>query len=229
VEFYTFIGRDAILAVKAYLVDVKSRGIQLSEEDPLFLREGNRALSREGVTPNLVQKVLREAALRSGLVKEGRAVCPLNPHALRESFGSIMSSHGVSDSILDFWLGHKSKGTDEAYKKHDFDALKKLYSEKEPLFSIGNGGEQEKRLRLEIEEKSQQLQNIINGLQSENYALKDKVSELAGKVDTLAELFLDSKQMFDSLAKEGMVVPSGQKWTEEDKQRIFQRQKKFLE
>jgi len=201
IEFYTFIGKDSITAILAYLADVKSRGIQLSSNDPLFLKESSKAFSKEGISTNLVQKTLRDAAVRSGLVQaeEGKDFCPLNPHALRESFGSIMSNHGVPDSIVDFWLGHKSKGTDEAYKRRSLEELKHLYSDKEPLLSISNGGEQEKRLRLEIEEKSQQLQNVINRLSSENYELKGKMTELTGKVGEISSFLAEIQPMLSDL------------------------------
>ncbi len=45
------------------------------------------------MTPNLVQAVLRDVAIKSGFVDDdfnGKDFNPLGPPALRESFGSIM-------------------------------------------------------------------------------------------------------------------------------------------
>lgn len=46
VPFYTFLGKDAIVALKAYLADLKQRGINLTHNDPLFLQEEEDAESK---------------------------------------------------------------------------------------------------------------------------------------------------------------------------------------
>jgi len=108
-EYYTFLGRDAIEALNAYLNDLRSKNIKITPNTPLFLKLSNKTLKGEGITTNLVQNMLREVAIKSGFVDEnlnGQDFNPLSPHALRESFGSIMINKGVPDSIVDFWLGH---------------------------------------------------------------------------------------------------------------------------
>jgi hypothetical protein len=37
VEFYTFVGKDAVDALKAYLADMRSRGVEFTDKTPLFL------------------------------------------------------------------------------------------------------------------------------------------------------------------------------------------------
>ena len=54
-EYYTFLGKDACEALKAYLNDLKTKGIQLSHCDPLFIKEGKKALRKEPITPVLIQ------------------------------------------------------------------------------------------------------------------------------------------------------------------------------
>jgi hypothetical protein len=46
-EYYSFLGKDACESIRAYLNTVKARNIQLAAGDPLFLREGNKALTKE--------------------------------------------------------------------------------------------------------------------------------------------------------------------------------------
>jgi len=109
-EYYTFIGRDAVEAIRAYLNDLKAKGIKMTPNTTLFLKVSHKTMKCEGLTPNLVQNMLREVAVKSGLVDEnfnGRDFNPLSPHALRESFASIMINKGVPDTIVDFWLGHE--------------------------------------------------------------------------------------------------------------------------
>ena len=66
----------------------------------------------------------------------GKAFNPLGPHALRESFGSIMINSGVPDTIVDFWLGHSIGEMGEAYNSVQYESLKKMYLEREKLLSF---------------------------------------------------------------------------------------------
>jgi len=84
VEYYTFLGRDAVQALRAYLSDMQSRGVEFRYETSLFLKERGK----EVMTTNLVQNMMRDVALRSGFIdaeNNGKYFNPLGPHALRES------------------------------------------------------------------------------------------------------------------------------------------------
>jgi len=208
-EYYTFLGKDACESLKAYLADVKARGIQLGVNDPLFLKESNKAMAKEGITDNLVQNMLRDVAIKSGFVDEhlnGKDFNPLSPHALRESFGSIMTNKGVPDSIVDFWLGHEIGEMAEAYKRGMADDLRRIYMEKEVFLSVSTNGELEAKLRTEIDEKNKQLQQIVNGLVSENMALKGelekvKLDHAEMKKATVKEL-AEIRRALEELAKQ---------------------------
>lgn len=72
--------------------------------------------------------VLANLAKRAGLVDKennGNSFNPLSPHALRESFGSLMINSGVPDTIVGFWLGHEIGEMNEVYKGVQFESLKK--------------------------------------------------------------------------------------------------------
>jgi hypothetical protein len=121
---------------------------------------------------------MRDLAVRAGFVDErmnGRSFNPLSPHALRESFGSIMVNKGVPDVIVDFWLGHEVGEMAEAYKRAQYGDLRRIYLEMEPHISITAGGELEEKLRAEIDERNRQLQQLVNGLTAENLELKRRV------------------------------------------------------
>ena len=48
--------------------------------------------------------------VETGFIDENmneRAINPLSPHALRESFSSIMTNKGVPKTVTNFWLGHE--------------------------------------------------------------------------------------------------------------------------
>jgi integrase/recombinase XerD len=169
VSFYTFLGRDGIEALKAYLNDARFRGISFSYDSPLFVTERGR----DALEPHNVESMIRNVAVRSGLVDEhmsGRAFNPLGIHALRESFGSIMTNSGVPDTIVDFWLGHSIGEMAEAYKSIQFESVRKMFLEREKLLStsqssIDNG-------------EAKQLQKLVNALTTENLELKSKLARL---------------------------------------------------
>ena len=189
-EYYTFLGRDAVEALKAYLNNVKGRGVKMAPNTPLFLKLSYKTFNAEGVTPNLVQNMMRHLAIKSGFVDKdmnGRDFNPLSPHALRESFGSIMTNKGVPDSIVDFWLGHEIGEMAEAYKRGMAEDLKRIYLEKEPFISISTGGELEEKLRSEIDEKNRQLQTLVNGLSVENMDLRGRLGRVETEVLKLKE------------------------------------------
>lgn len=191
-EYYSFLGRDAVDAIKVYLNMVAERGVPLSRDTSLFLKLSRKAMTCEGITPNLVQNMMKQVAMRSGLVDKtmnGKAINPLSPHALRESFGSIMINAGVPDTIVDFWLGHRIGDMDKAYKGVQYDSLKAMYLQREKLLSVTKKSMDIEAIkhdvRQEIETQSQQLQTLVNGLSSENSRLQ---RELHGFEEKLAKL-----------------------------------------
>ena len=188
-EYYTFIGRDAVEALKAYLNSLKARGLELKHTDPLFLKEGSKAKRAEPLTPNLIQKLMRELAVKAGFVDRnlnGRAFNPLSPHALRESFGSILTGQGVPKTVVDFWLGHEIGEMAEAYQEARFEDAKDLYLRCEPFLSV-SVGEDLAKIR-EVEKREHQLQTIVNNLVAENMQLKQTLKEVAKEVEELKHI-----------------------------------------
>ena len=194
-EYYTFLGKDAGEALKAYLADMRSRGRKFGHDKSLFLKERGS----KGLTTNLVQNMMRSVALKSGLVDEennGKAFNPLGPHALRESFGSIMINSGVPDTIVDFWLGHSIGEMAEAYKGVQLESLKQIYLEREKLLSISAAEvdveEIEAKLRGEVEESKKELQALVNGLATKSLRLEEENKDLRRRIQLteqkLAEL-----------------------------------------
>ena len=176
VEYYTFLGRDAVKALKAYISDMTSRGVKYSHNTPLFLKERGK---EEGMTTNLVQNMMKIVAHNAGFIDDknnGKAFNPLGPHALRESFGSIMINSGVPDTIVDFWLGHRIGEMGEAYKSVQAKSLKKMYLDREKLLSLSvpevDVKEIERKIKFQVHEESLQLNNLVAVLANENLKIK---------------------------------------------------------
>jgi site-specific recombinase XerD len=193
-EFYTFLGRDAAEAVRAYLNDVKARGITVNNKTPLFLKESNKAKLREGIVPSTVQGMLKHVAVKAGFVDKqnnGKDFNPLSPHALRESFGSIMTGKGVPDVVVDFWLGHEIGEMAEAYKSAKFEDIRQIYLEREPFISITPKVDVEEiktKVREEISQRTRQLQTLVNGLSAENLDLRSRMQRTESKMADLERL-----------------------------------------
>ncbi len=189
-EYYTFLGKDAVEAIKAYLADMISRSRRFRHETQLFLKERGNS----GITTNLVQNMMRTVALKSGLIDEennGKAFNPLGPHALRESFGSIMINSGVLDTIVDFWLGHRIGEMAEAYKGVQFESLKQIYMEREKLISVSTSKvdvkEIEAKLRAELNEGKKELQKLVNGLATKSLRLEEENKDLKRRIQSTEE------------------------------------------
>ena len=197
-DYYTFLGKDAVESIRVYLADMRSRGRTFKHETALFVKERGHT----GLTTNLVQNMMRTVALKSGLIDEennGKAFNPLGPHALRESFGSIMINSGVPDTIVDFWLGHTIGEMAEAYKGVQFDSLKQIYMEREKLISISTSKldvkEIEAKLRTELEGNKKELQNLVNGLATKSLRLEEENKDLKRRIQLTEQRFSELEKL----------------------------------
>jgi integrase len=201
-DFYTFLGHDATEALKAYIADMKQRDVTFTHSTPLFLQ----GKSKNGIFTQNIQKMMQELAIRSGFIDKqnnGHEFNPLGPHALRESFGSIMTNSGVPDTIVDFWLGHEIGEMAEAYKGVQFDSLKQMYLAREKLISISaqkvDVEELKEKLKVEMEQQNKQLQLMVNSLVTENMDVKRRMSTLeTDRTDVMKQL-LDNQKQIDSI------------------------------
>lgn len=141
VDYYSFLGKDAIDAIRLYVRDMRSRGLAFKSSTPLFLKEREYS-KQERMTPNLFQVAMVDIAIRAGFLQKEDNATVINPagtHALRKSFGSIMLNSGVPDTVVDFWLGHEVGSMALAYKRLQFEEVKKMYVGRETLLSLAGG------------------------------------------------------------------------------------------
>jgi len=153
---------------------------------PLFLQERGKQRCRT----NNVQDMMRNVALKAGFIDDGnngQAQNPLGPHALRESFGSIMINSGVPDTIVDFWLGHAIGEQAEAYKSVQYDSLKRMYLERERLLSVAASSiideqELEQKVTEKVDERVSALQKIITKYATQNQDLQTRIGTVEQKI-----------------------------------------------
>jgi hypothetical protein len=205
VEYYTFLGKDAVDAVKAYVADQKARGTGWTDEKPLFTKE--RIATDERITPNLIQNMMKEVAVLSGFVDKqnnGKDFNILGPHALRESFSSIMLNAGVPKPIVDFWIGHERGDMDNAYMRVQEAKAREMYVKREHLLSISASTEKEEELRkikdsvsdliVDKEEIKERMEKAEGGVQS----LTSQVAELQERLKGATEIIHTLEPILDS-------------------------------
>jgi site-specific recombinase XerD len=191
VSYYTFLGRDAIEAVNAYISDLKLKGVVFDNGLPLFLKQNTKAKSYEKLDTNLVQNMLKKVALSSGFIDEhmnGAAFNLLGPYALRESFGSIMINKGVPDSIVDFWIGHEIGEMAEAYKRGRFAEIRQMYLDRELDISISAPSSDIKK----FEENNKTLSNLVTQQSLKITTLENQLSNVQ---EAIAEIKEFQKEM----------------------------------
>jgi integrase/recombinase XerD len=199
-DFYTFLGKDAVEAVKAYLADMRQRGVEFTHSTPLFLQ----GKSKGQMLPANIQDMMKEVAQRAGFIdakNNGHEFNPLGPHALRESMSSIMTNSGVPDTVVDFWLGHEIGEMAEAYKGVQLESLKQMYLAREKLISISapkvDVEELKEKLRGEMEQQNRQLQVMVNSLVSENIDLKGRISAVERKLGDIERHVQEMRKTLD--------------------------------
>jgi integrase len=185
IEFYTFIAKDGITALKAYLADMQSRGVKFDNRTPLFLQDRGKKRLR---TTNICE-MMKELVVRSGFVtaeNNGNDFNPLGTHSLRESFGSLMINSGVPDTIVDFWLGHEIGEMAEAYKTVQYDSLRKMYMEREQLISISVPNKENEKLK-EIESITTDLVLKLKRTETELAQQKEEMGKIQNDYKSLQE------------------------------------------
>jgi len=190
IEFQTFLGKSAVEAIRTYIKDREAKGYTFDEGSPLFQKEAQINGKGPAMEPDLVQIMMKSAAAKAGFIKSS-GYNVLGPHALRESFGSIMINAGVPDSVVDFWLGHAIGDMAKAYKQTQHEAIRKMYAEREklidPYTSIENGKtshrvdvlwgmvEEEKKMRGE---EVKALEGTVSKMEGEMAEMQKKIENM---------------------------------------------------
>jgi len=140
VEFRTFLGRDAVHHLRAYL---KTRG-PLRDGDPLFTMLGNE----QRVSGGAIDHMLKKYAKKLDFIHEGDLENGYNParsHSLRTAFRSRLT--GKMDGVLiEFMMGHEIGEEKRTYINMPDSEFAELYMNYEHLLSL------EKTCREELEE-----------------------------------------------------------------------------
>lgn len=177
VSYYTFILKESVDALKAYLADCKARRITFNDSTPLFLKKQGKRM-----TENLIQIMLSEVAQKAGFVdgaKNGNTQNPLSPHSLRESGTSLLANSGMPDSTTLFLSGHEVGSIAEAYLGVQFESVRKMYLEREKILGVQVGEVVNDERIEQLEKKLEQVERRLDVSRKGQLMLAKMLSKIA--------------------------------------------------
>jgi len=140
VEYYTFLGKDAVDALKLYIHEREMRGEKLTYMSPLFTNEGTKKLKAQRITSRPIEITFKKLALKSGLVSESQMEAadmnPARPHACRSGFMTTLKLASCNDTAVEYMAGHKLDAVQMAYWGARPEELREMYSKYESYLSI---------------------------------------------------------------------------------------------
>lgn len=142
----------------------------------------------------------------------------IHPHVLRKFFRTKMGSV-IPVDVTEALMGHEGYLT-EIYRRYDVEDLAKFYKQGETAVMIFGRKEEIAALREEVEEKSQQLQTLVNGLSSENMELKRIAREQTEEIGNLSKSLAETRAEFVKLV-------DFQIWKDQMEQQIREEQEAF--
>jgi len=179
-----FVSREAAEAVQEWL-KVKSQYLEAAcgkshmyakqaEDQRLFPFEANTAYA-------MWKNALRKAGFLKKDTQTNRHT--VHPHVLRKFFRTKMAGV-ISVDVVEALMGHEGYLT-EVYRRYSHEDLAKFYSLGEAAVTVMAEAEEVAKLRVEVEEKNKQLQQLVNGLTTENLELKQRMLLLEQKLNEI--------------------------------------------
>lgn len=171
-EYFTYLGEDAITALKLYLTFRRNLVRKPTQPDEyIFIHDtgpGKHPTDKPLLADYVTTQILR-ALTGKGLVKRNgkkKWRCDFHPHALRHLFKTECAHAGIHPMISEFWMGH-DKGIEYIYNhQHELhpEDFVKMYRKVEPYLSIttiqqGLAKEERERLQL-LESKLAKVDEI---------------------------------------------------------------------
>lgn len=191
-----FISKEAKEAIEEWL-KIRERYIKTAsakshrysksiDDDRVFPFENNTAYVMWG-----------NALKKAGFDKKDKTtnVTTMHIHVLRKFFRTRMGAV-IPVDITEALMGHEGYLT-EAYRKYSDSDLAKFYLKGEHSVMIFNEAAEIAKLREEVEQRNKQLQEVVNGVVSENLALKKELQELKKRVKELEDLAHEAHEIMD--------------------------------
>jgi len=170
--YYTFLGEEAILALREYLEERKRNDWQPRDEDHVFVTEGTieQAKGRSVTAHHLLNNV-KTAAQQIGLDPS-----TVWAHLLRKSFRNVLRRAGLEEDVCEALMGHTLSNSQGSYfDSADMEQARDEYERAGPYFS-----------RVD-HKKVEQLEEEIPKRDMEIQSLKNQIEKLQGQVQMMMQ------------------------------------------
>jgi len=181
--YYTFIGKEAILALREYLEERKRNGWQPRDEDHVFVTEGTvRDAKGKPITARHLLNNVKTAAHQVGLDPS-----TIWAHLLRKSFRNVLRRAGLEEDVCEALMGHTLPNSQSSYfDNSDMEQAKDEYQSAEPYFSQVD------------HKKVEQLEEEIPKRDMEIQSLKNQIEKMQGQIDMMLQGLVEKdKQYFE--------------------------------
>jgi len=116
--YYSFIGKEAVDALTTYIEELKSEGVRLRDEDPLFRSKYGKRLAMQSI-----YRIVKVASERLEIGKK-----KIWPHLLRKSFRKVLNRSDLDEDTREALMGHKLPGSRANYFDfHDINEIEQKY------------------------------------------------------------------------------------------------------
>jgi len=167
IAYDTFIGRNAVEALRAYLNFRRNRGEKITDDSPLIASRGGKPLTPKGIS-TLFLRLTKKSGIET------------SAHRLRKTFESYLGLSAPS-ILVKYWMGH-SLGVEKSYFLPPIEKQREEYIKAYRQIDIS-----EKELS-EVERRKQQILDMVRLLIPEKF---ETVKTVLMKVKSAREL--DSK------------------------------------
>ena len=145
VQYTTFLGPDAVEALKNWFEILRQKGVKITDNTPLISTYKGTPVSAHVLTTSIDR-----AAQKIGL--------KITPHRIRKMFATLMAMQGVHPVTLKHWMGHKIGADVEAhYIIPPVPEQRRLYEQAYPAISISEAVKIEKEKANLIEQLLMEL------------------------------------------------------------------------
>ncbi len=110
------VGDKCLFAIKNYIDERKSKGLDISIKSPLFLNKQGKRLTSRGA-----RKILHKLFIAAGCKQN------VSPHTLRHTFATHLLDNGCDIRSVQEMLGHKNLSTTQIYTHVTLETLRKVY------------------------------------------------------------------------------------------------------
>jgi len=235
VKYHLVIGSEVVGLLKLYLAQRKRDGEKLEYNTPLFIKEGRAKKSRQRITPNLIELMMRDLGVKAGLVSpkqlEEADINPCRPHALRSSGMTVAKLSGMPEVAVEYMAGHKLDRTTEAYWQTRAETeLRELYRKHYNALRVLKTAVDEEKVK-ELETKVVKRDDVIDALIENGKVKEKKIHELEEQYAKLnqqvgsIQAFLRDLDAVNKWIIENIPIPEGgSKLTKEEVEKILKRQ-----